>query len=423
MLKKRNLFNKLEKALGWSPVVLLTGPRQAGKTTLVKQLGEQHGYSYVSFDNLRMLAAAQEDQTGFIDALKKPVIIDEVQRVPEIFLAIKHHVDTQRIKGQFLLTGSANPLDMSNLGDSLSGRMLIFTLLPLSQGELNNHYETFIDDVFNPAYKPVIRGEHRTQHNAHEDKTSISKRMLTGGFPDVQDVNAEQRNAWFDAYLTTRLQKDVHDLARIEGLTVLPNLMALLATRTCGLMNTAELARSSKIATSTLHRYLALLKTLYLIDFLPVWNANLSKRLIKSPKLYLIDTGIGSYLLGADEKNILANSMLFGSLLENFIVTELTKQITWSTERVKLYHFRTASGIEVDLILENAAGNIVAVEVKSSQTVKADDFKGIKQLQQLVGDRLVHGIVLYTGTEALPFGDKLYALPVASLWTPAELIS
>lgn len=412
---KRNLNKLLVDSLQWSPVILLIGPRQAGKTTLVKRLAEDIGYSYISFDNLRILSAARQDPIGFVASLTPPVIIDEIQRVPEIFLPIKEDVDKNRHPGRYVLTGSANPLEIKGVGDSLAGRMLIFPLYPFSQGEVNSRVENFIETVFDKKYehKLVVK---QPDSSALPLKQKLYALLVAGGFPEIVNAPLRQRSAWFDAYLTTRLQKDITELACIDALTVLPDLMALLAARTGALLNIAELARSSKIPMTTLQRYMALLRMLYLIETVQPWSANLAKRLVKAPKMYLIDTGLAAHLLGVDQAVCAANHKIFGSLLENFVVNELTKQISWSTVRVKLFHFRTSSGVEVDLILEGPGGAVVGIEIKSSDTVKADDFKGLKQLQEMIGANFLCGIVLYTGEDSMPFGPGLYAMPVSALW-------
>jgi len=400
---KRSLQPKLEKIISISPVTLLTGPRQSGKTTLVQEIAKKYNYSYVTFDDLNYLSAAKNDPKGFIAGLKKPVILDEVQRVPEIFLAIKQDVDENRHAGRYLLTGSANPLLIPRLGDSLAGRMIILNLYSLSQGELQNKYEKFIDRVFSdePLYDlkfDII------------SKDDLFKLIAIGGYPSVQKLESNERELWFNSYITTILYRDVQELANISGLTEFPLLLKLLATRVGNLLNVAELSRSIGIANPTLHRYLSLLEILFMVKFQASYNTNLGKRLVKAPKTYLFDTGFLSYLIDF-------NFNLSGGILENFVVSELYKQSTWSQKRVNLFHYRTVSGTEIDIILEDAAGNVVAIEVKSSQTVTPKDFKSIINLQNEIGEKFIKGIVLYTGSSYTPFGEKLFALPISSLWS------
>lgn len=404
---RRNVQTLIEKALVRSPVVLITGARQTGKTTLAQQIAQNHQFSYVTFDDIRFLSAAQRDPIGFIAGLTKPVILDEVQRVPEIFLSIKQDVDANRKPGMYILTGSANPLLLPRLGDSLAGRMEIFNLFPLSQGELLGIQENFIDTLFNKQLPHVTKKFSLSDFYTHLD---------IGGFPLVQNLDEQARESWFNGYVTTLLQRDVKDIAQISGLAELPNLLHILALRTSNLLNAAELSRVSGIPSTTLHRYLVLLQALFLVQLELPWSSNRGKRLVRSPKINLIDTGLISFLTGTSvTQNRLENRML-GPIVENFVVNELYKQATWNTTRVRIFHYRTNTGIEVDIILENRAGDIVALEVKNSSTVTAQDFKGLSYLANLMGEKFLHGIVLYTGSASVPFGTNLHALPISALW-------
>lgn len=405
---KRNVEQQLEKALARSPVVLLNGARQVGKTTLALELLKEKKYTYITFDDEMVYLAAKSDPVAFIANIEKPVIIDEVQRIPEIFLAIKRDVDLNRQAGRYLLTGSANPLLIPRMGDSLAGRMETISLMPLSQGEIQEHKEHFIDLVFNkqPLKSPATKLSQR----------ELYEKIVAGGYPLVQQVDSEARDAWLRSYLNLILQKDIKDLAQIEKLTELPNLLKLLAARAAGLLNVAELSRDSTIGAKTLHRYLALLEAIFIINTQPTWSTNLSVRFIKTPKLYFIDSGLLMYLLGMNIESALDENIYMGKVLENFVVSELQKQATWSTQTVSLYHFRTSNGEEVDTVLENHSGQIVGIEIKTSKKVSPQDFKGLKYLQEKTKNKFVRGIVLYTGTEYVPFGEQLCALPVSSLW-------
>lgn len=411
MIFQRNIAEKLRAALSFDPVILLTGARQTGKSTLMTALAQEYNYSYFTFDSLTTLASAKSDPAGFIAEIQKPVILDEVQRVPEIFLPIKHDVDQQRKPGRFALTGSANPLLIPDLGDALAGRMNILELYPLSQGELNGIFDDFIHLVFSDQRPAIVK----------ISKKELIERMLTGGYPTVQSLKNEQRDMWFDNYITTILTREVQELARIEGIVELPQLLRILATRAGGLLNVSEISRASGLVNTTLRRYLALLQTVFMIYFLPSWSVNLGTRLIKSPKVYLIDTGLMSYLLGINQERFLIDSTLMGSLFESFVVTELKKQATWSKKQVTLYYYRTLDGIEVDILLEDRAGAIVGIEIKAAETVTAEDFKGLKHLQEKYKNRFLRGIVLHTGSESIPFGRNLFAWPIASLWSQLTL--
>jgi predicted AAA+ superfamily ATPase len=404
----RNVFSKLEKSLDRARVVLLNGARQVGKTTMAQEFVKKNDFSYMTFDDELVYLAAKKNPAGFISQIKKPVVLDEVQRVPEIFLEIKKDVDKNSGAGRYLLTGSANPLLIPRLGDSLAGRMEIIDLFPLSQGEINNNKERFIDAVFN-------RWKLKTSIKVIS-KNDLYKRILKGGYPYVQAFDEEGCEAWMRSYLSLLLQKDIKDLAQIEKLTELPNLLKILALRASNILNVAEVARDSKICAKTLHRYIALLETIFIINLASPWSTNISSRFIKSPKLYLIDSGLLSYLLDTNLNKALENSTHMGRIFENFVVGELKKQKTWNKTIVNMYHFRVSSGQEVDIVLEDRSGNIVGIEVKSSERVIDQDFNGLKFLKERVKDKFIVGIVLYTGQLCSPVDKDLYVLSINSLW-------
>jgi predicted AAA+ superfamily ATPase len=409
---KRNIRFNLEKALKRSPVVLLTGARQTGKTTLMKELAQEKKYHYVSFDDMRYLLAAQNDPMGFIADIPKPVILDEIQRAPELFLAIKYDVDNNRIPGRYALTGSANPLLIPRLGDSLAGRMEILTMYPLSQGELLNRFDHFIDSIFQEDSITGIPSITCTQQE-------LFHKILTGGYPLIQHVSWEDKEAWFNNYISAILQKDILELSQIEDATAIPRLLSILAAHAGSLLNVSEISRQSGITTTTLNRYLILLKTVFMIYLQQPWHSNLIRRVIKSPKAYLVDTGLLSWLLAINNEKI-AQIPHKGHLLENFVFNELQKQATWNKTRVQLYHFRTPAGIEVDMVLERPDGKIIGIEVKSNQNITPKDLKGLLYLKEHVKDKWHRGIVLYTGNESIPLGHKITALPISTLWSFAQ---
>ena len=407
---RRNLEAVVLEAMADTPVVYLSGPRQSGKTTLVQQLAEgPHPARYLTFDDAAVVAAAQGDPQGFIGGLDGAVVLDEVQRVPALFPAIKLAVDRDRRPGRFLLTGSADVMLLPAVAESLVGRIEILTLRPLSQGELSGRREGFIDALFAARSLP---GTSETT-----DREELWTRVAAGGYPEVLTRSqSRRRRAWFSAYVTTILQRDVRDLAAIDGLTELPRLLALLAARTGGLLNFSELSRASGIPQTTVKRYLTLLEATFLLQPLPAWSANLGKRLVKSPKVYLNDTGLLAHLVGADRSRLAREPRLAGTFLESFVLQELAKQCSWSQTRPSLYHFRTQTGLEVDFLLEDSAGRCAAVEVKASQSLGPGDFRGLRQLRESLGDRLLRGVLLYLGSEAVPFGENLLVLPVEALW-------
>jgi len=408
---RRNITPNLLAALSDSPVVLLHGARQTGKSTLVQHVAEKaHRARYLTLDDASVLAAAQADPAGFLAGLDGPIALDEVQRVPELFLAIKAAVDRRRRPGQYLLTGSANVMMLPKLSESLAGRLEILTLWPFSQGEIEGREERFVDALF-ASKLPDVPGPGKGVRD-------LATRIVSGGYPEARArTAAPRRRAWFDSYLTTILQRDVRDLAHVEALSDMPRLLALLATRIGSLLNVSEVSRGLGVPYTTLSRYMALLQATFLVQPSPPWFANLGKRLVKSPKLFLNDTALAANLLGIDTSEPVLAGPSAGTLTENFVVMELRKQITWSRTRPRLFHFRTLKGQnEVDVVLENAAGKLVGVEVKAGGSVDSGDFRGLRVLADQTGKRFLRGVVLYAGQEIVPFGRNLHALPISALW-------
>jgi predicted AAA+ superfamily ATPase len=409
----RRLAGEIQTALADTPVLFLNGARQTGKSTMARELISPDGkpMRYLTLDDAPVLAAARDDPPGFVAGLGGPVVLDEVQRAPDLFLAIKAAVDRKRTAGQFLLTGSADVLLLPNISESLAGRMEIFTLWPLAQGEIERTNDNLLDALFaKGAIKP---------YRSKEDRAALIERVARGGYPVIlQRATDARRRAWFGSYLTTILQRDIRDLSNIEDLTMLPRLLELLATRLCGLLNFADISRSIAIPQTTLKRYFTLLETTFLVQTLHAWSANHGLRLVKSPKVYLNDTGLATYLLGLNAGQLAGNPMAVGPMLENFVLMELRKQAGWSGVRPNFYHFRTHGGEEVDIVLEDAAGNLVGVEVKASASVGAADVKGLRAFAELTGSRFRRGIVFYTGAETVPFAKNIHAMPIESIWRP-----
>ena len=408
---KRHLTSRVLEALTDTPVVLLNGPRQAGKSTLAQELASsRHPATYLTLDDATTLAAAQNDPKGFLAGFEEPIVIDEIQRAPELFLAIKAQVDRDRRPGRFLLTGSADVLLLPHLAESLAGRMEILTLWPFSQGEIEKVQENFIDILFSKTL-------HRKSYSYYPWPEMI-QRILRGGYPEILSRPEESRqSAWFGSYITTILQRDVRDITHIEGLTALPRLLALLAARAASLINFSEISRTSAIPQSTLKRYMTIVETTFLLQVIPAWSGNLSKRLVKSAKLVIADTGLMTYLLGLNKERLLQDPILAGHVLENFVIMELKKQLSWNQTKAQLFHFRTQAGQEVDIVLEDPSGRVVGIEIKSSASIKADDLKGLKVLQETLGKRFLRGIILHSGSDFTPFGSELFAIPIGALWS------
>ncbi|GEM90561.1 hypothetical protein ODE01S_19950 [Oceanithermus desulfurans NBRC 100063] len=392
--RPRHLSDRLKRALKTHPAVFLEGARQVGKTTLVKKLARELEMRYVTLDDLDLLTSAQADPEGFLTSWDEPLVIDEVQRAPELLLAIKARVDRKRAPGRYLLTGSANVLALPRVAEALVGRMAVLTLYPFSQGELEGRREAFLERAFQGRPHPEWEG------------ADVWERVRRGGFPEAVRLENADRAEWFAGYVRTLLERDVRDISGVEQVAVLHALLALLAERTGSLLNISELSRSLGRPRSTTDKYLRLFEKLFLVHRLPAWAANPTKRLTRSPKLHMVDTGLAVHL---------ARVFNEGALLETFVTMELTKQLSWTTEPYRLAHFRDASGREVDLVLEGPEG-LVGIEVKSKRRVGPGDFSGLRVLKRSAPERFRAGFVLHPGPQALPFGDHLWSLPIQAVW-------
>ena len=413
---RRHVTDQLLHALEDTPAVLINGARQTGKSTLV-QSGEltRRDRQYLTFDDPGVLAAARRDPNGFIAGLNTPVTLDEVQQAPALFPAIKMAIDRKREPGLFLLTGSANVMLLPKLSESLAGRMELLTLWPFSQGEINGVKEGFVDTLFTeqPAWS--------SSKGARLQRDELFERVLAGGYPSALARHAgARRKAWFQSYLATVLQRDVRDLANIADLTAVPRLLSVVAARAGGLLNFADLSRTVGLPQTTLKRYFALLEATFLVQLLRPWSSNLGQRLIQTPKVYLGDTGFLAHLLGLTVERLRVDGTLAGGVLENLVLMELRKQSAWSETQPELYFWRTASGQEVDIVLEDSAGRLVGIEIKAGATLGGADVRGLQAMAGAAGKRWVRGVVLYTGAEVVPFAANLHGLPMSQLWAPAN---
>jgi uncharacterized protein len=404
----RYLASRVREALADTPVVLIHGPRQSGKTTLARTVGERRGYGYFSFDSDAACKAAQQDPVGFVARLPARAILDEVQRVPELFTALKDTIDRRRVPGRFILTGSANVLLVPKLADSLAGRMGILRLHPLAQCELAGKRPHFLDNVF--------RGGFRTR-TAEALGAALIDRIVAGGYPAALALRtASRRAAWYRDYVETQVQRDVRDFTRIRSLDALPRLLTMAAGHTARLINVSDLAGPFQLTRQTIHDYVTLLERVFLLERLPPWHSNQLNRLVKTPKLHVGDTGVACALLGIDTVALQRNREAVGPLLETFVLQELKRQASWRTSPIAFYHFRDRDGMEVDIVLEQGPGMVAGVEVKAASTVTAADFRGLRKLKATAGKRFVGGVVLYDGEISASFGDGLYAVPLRALW-------
>ncbi len=407
---QRNLLEKVRESVRFSPATLINGSRQTGKSTFIQNtFVAEDAFAYTNLDDLNLLRLAKNDPVTFVAQLPQRAAIDEIQRTPEILLPLKKVIDAARATRRFLLTGSANILTLPKLSESLAGRMEIHTLWPLSQGEIRGRKERFIDFTFSdeaPSAPPPC------------SPADYLEAVVRGGYPEaLAQMQAGRGPDWFQSYLTTLLQRDIQDIARIAGLIELPRLLELIAARAGNLINFADLSRVTGLNAVTLKRYYTLLACVFLIVEVPAWGNNHEKRLVKSPKVFLNDTGLLCYVRGLGQAALQRERTLLGGVLENFVVMELTKQRGWAQTRCQLLHYRTQQGAEVDAVLEAADTRIVGLEVKSSMDVAPADFKGLRSLADDAGDRFHRGFVLYTGNDIIAYGPNLWAVPISMLWS------
>ena len=437
----RHVAARFTEALEDSPVVLIYGPRQCGKTTfaqyyyapkhLIKgcaemKLGDQfltwgmsnqdRDYSYISFDDRVVRDGARADPFGFVADLPGRVILDEVQLVPEIFPAIKIDVDRNRTNGRFILTGSMNVLLVPFLSESLAGRMQTVRLHPLAQYELvNKQTETqsnsvsgFLDLLFRDGFK---------FWQTERLGTQLVEQIVAGGYPRALMRSTSRRQAnWYRSYVDALVQRDVRDMTRIRTLDALPLLLKAACSQTATLYNLAALAAPFQLSRLTIGEYLKLLERFFLLERLPPWYNNRLKRLVKTPKLHVGDTGLAAALLGVGVDALVADRVLYGQFLETFVFQELRKQASWHEMPVEFFHFRDKDGLEVDIVLEGDSGGIAGVEIKAAASVKSRDFRGLRKLAQTAGNRFRHGVVLYDGETCISHGDRFHAVPIRRLW-------
>lgn len=402
----RFVRRRVEEALADTPVVLIVGPRRAGKTTLVRQMVDT-GRTYFTLDDQTVLAAAQSDPAGFIRGLDQ-AIIDEIQRAPDLLLAIKKTVDEDYRPGRFLLTGSANVLTLPRVADSLAGRVETLQMLPLARAELEGRTPTFLEHLFEGKL------QHQTKSIIGADLLEL---VLMGGFPEaISRDNERRRQDWLRSYITSILTRDLRDIADVEKLTELPKFVRLLAEHSGQLVNYTQLSAGINVTHKTGQRYVGLLEQVFLIATVQPWFTNSLKRIIKTPKLHFLDSGLLATVRGLTLDKVRTDRRAFGALLESFVFSEVLKLMSASDLRLTPHHFRDRDMREVDIVLERADGTIAGIEVKASGTVKSSDFAGLRALADACGDRFAFGTVLYDNTEVVPFGDRLTAAPLSCLW-------
>ncbi len=406
-LYPRHVEPRLKEALKDSPVTLIHGPRQCGKTTLAQKVGKSAGYAYISMDDTESLGYARDDPVGFVNSLPEKVILDEIQKSPNIFSQIKLVVDRNRVPGRFILTGSVSVLHVRGLSDSLAGRMEIIRMHPLAQTELERAKPDFLDTLFSSEFPTRWQTA----------PTELAERIVSGGYPAaLKYSNKERRIEWYHGYLTTIANTDAFTISRIRSVEDLPKLLELSAMSTGQLLNANKLAASFQLSRPTIQGYISLLERLFLLERLPAWHSNRHKRFVKTPKLHLADTGLACALLGVNAHELKKVRSLLGQLLETFVFQELRRQAGAHKKRHQFFHYRDKDGVETDIVIQRSVNSIAGVEVKLSATVSRSDFLGLRRLKSAMGSAFSGGAILYNGEKMISFGENLYAVPIRRLW-------
>ena len=407
----RNARVLAEEILSDTPVLTVSGARQVGKSTLVSQLLENRSHRLLNLDNAATLQAAQADPDGFVRQFPEGVVaIDEIQRVPALLRAIKAALDEDRRPGRFIVTGSSNLMNLKGAEESLAGRAETLRLRGFSRGERKGITEDFAANAWNP---------HPQLPASEFERIDYLRLIADSSFPEIAEATPRRRDRWVQAYVERVLTKDATDLYGIQYPDRLRVLLGKIASQGASEFVAAHIGRELNIPERSVPGYLDALKNVFLIDVLPAWGTNLTRRVISKPKVFLQDPATAASLVGVDAASLemQISSSFTGGLLESFVATELLKQQEWSAIPFKLFHFRDSTGKEVDLVMESRNREVVGVEVKAAVSLQGKDFYGLRHLQKLAGERFRCGILLYAGKESLPMGPGLWAMPISALWS------
>ena len=411
-LLSRHIERIARDTLDFMPGLIIEGARQVGKSTLAQQLANGDAF-YVNLDDPQVRTAAEEDSAGFIaQAGERRLIIDEIQRMPELTLVIKAAIDRDRRSGRFILTGSSSLLRVRGLADSLAGRVGRLLLYGFSQGELAGKVDDFATAIKGASTQEIL------SHTTTLGRSDYAQLVVEGAYPAIADESVQRRQRWLDSYLQGLVGRDIPELRRVFDPGRAMSLLRLIAANQAGELVRARLANEAGIPATTISAYLDLLADTWLIATVPSWTPNLSRRETARPKNIIIDSGLATRLARLSAPHLAGHnySQAFGALLEGFVVSELLRQQTWTTSGFELFHYRDRAGAEVDLILELDGAQIIAIEIKAATTFQTSQFKHLKALRDKLGDQLIAGIVLNTGTTGFRFSDRLYGLPVSALW-------
>ena len=398
----------LAQALGDSPVVCLLGPRQSGKSTLAQR--HDRTRPYVTFDDGTLLGAAAADPVGFLAGVPAIVTLDEIQRVPALLGAIKMSVDRDRRAGRFLLTGSANLLLLPAVSESLAGRMEVVRLYPLTEAEKAREPGRFVERLLAGSFRPRV-------HAGQPDPGDLVRRLLQGGYPEARRRTGARLRQWHRDYIDALIQRDARDIANLRNLDHLGTLLTLLALQTAQLLNVTAAAKHVGIRRETAENHLSALERLFLVRRLPAWHRNDARRLVKAPKVHVVDSGLAATLAGLSADDWIRNRERFGHILESFVLHQLVAQAGWTDTDLRFWHYRDKDQIEVDVVITRGR-QVWGVEVKAGATVTAGDGHGLRRLAEQSGKHFQGGVILYAGTSTLPTADpRILAVPLAELWT------
>ena len=409
----RQIRPLLLEMLAESRAVALVGARQVGKSTLLRDLTRSDFPAQtVTLDDDARRAAAAEDPVGFLAGLSSPAAIDEVQRVPDLLLAIKTRLDLDDSRGQFLLTGSANILALPTVKDALPGRVDHMTLWPLTAAEIEGGKGNFVD--------ALLLGEPPQLTGCPVGRPAYAERIARGGYPEAQGRGPRALRSFFTSYLSSIIERDVGDISNVRTPAALERLLAVIAARSGSLVSYQGMSRDLGIDKNTVSAHVRVLENLFLVRALKPWSVNLGARQVKSPKLYVVDSGLLASLLKANTDRIEADGAIAGAVFESYTAMELLRLAELSQSEPSLYHYRDQEGREVDVVIEADSGDVAGVEVKSSVSIAGDAFAGLRRLRDKLGARFKFGVVLYAGEQTLPFGDRLAAVPIAGLWADQQ---
>lgn len=422
----RYVQRNVVEALTYSPVVLIQGPRQCGKKTIALKFfnstddresldinPQLKAQRYITFDDITEREKVGIDPFAYLSSLPEQVIFDEIQKAPELLEAIKTEVDRNRKPGRYLLTGSCHVLQLETISDSLAGRMNIVRLHPLAQCEVEQSKPNLLDALLN-GQLGICR--------YNEFESPYIERMSNGGYPVALELPHEyQKSKWYEDYSHSMIERDLQESTRLQRVSSLSKLLKLAAANTSNLLNTSFLAAPLQESQPTISKFLNLLERIFLLERLPAWHSNRTKRLVKSPKLHMLDTGLATSILRVNSSSIKIDHSLHGRFLETFVLQELQRQASWFGARLSFSHFRDRDGVEIDIVIENDSMIVAGVEVKATTSVNHHDFKGLKKLAALTGERFTGGVVLYDGPTCRSFGNNLFAVPLRSLWEPLPM--